>query len=160
MPSPVPEPIRALIQEEFERGYSNDAIVAGPYGVGMRTVQRMRSHWVRYGTVFIPNDSPGGQPRVISQLIEEQLLAYLEQRPMAYLDELVYMLFDEFDLVVDQCTVWRCLNRLRWSRKRMRREASQRNAFLRDSWFAALADWRPDQLVFLDESAACERTGE
>ena len=37
--------------------------------------------------------------------------------------------------------------------------ASQRNVFLRDSWFAALADWRADQLVFLDESAACERTG-
>ena len=79
---------------------------------------------------------------------------------MAYLDELVYMLFDEYDLVVDQSTVWRCLNRLRWSRKRMRRQAGQRNAFLRDSWFAALADWRPDQLVFLDKSAACERTGE
>lgn len=69
------------------------------------------------------------------------------------------MLFDEYDLVVDETTVWRTLHRLGWSRKRMR-IASQRNPFLGESWFTALADWRPDQLVFLDESAACERTGE
>ena len=108
----------------------------------MRALQKMRSHWVQYGIVFIPNDSsPGGRLRVISQYIEEQLLAYLEERPISYLDELVYMLFDEFDLAVDESTVWRALHRLGWSRKHMRRVASQRNAFLRNSWFAALADW-------------------
>lgn len=85
MPPPVPEPIRALIQDEFEQGHSNDVILAGPYGVGMRTLQKMRSHWVQYGTVFIPNDSPGGRPTVINQYVETQLLAvlaYLEERPM------------------------------------------------------------------------------
>ena len=105
MPSPIPEPIRALIQEEFELGHSNDAILAGPYAVSMRALQRMRCHWLQYGTVFIPNDSPGGRPRIISQYIEEQLLRYLEERPMSYLDELVYMLFDEFDIAVDESTV-------------------------------------------------------
>ena len=78
---------------------------------------------------------------------------------MSYLDELVYMLFDEYGLIVDESTVWRVLHRLGWSHKRMRKVASQRNAFLRASWFAALGDWRADQLLFLDESAACERTG-
>ena len=105
MPPPIPEPIRTLIQHEFELGHSNDVILAGPYSVGTRTLQRMRSHWHQYGTVFIPNDSPGGRPRVISQHVEAQLLAYLEERPMSYLDELVYMLFDQFDLVVDESTV-------------------------------------------------------
>ena len=27
MPPPIPEPFRALIQEEFEQDYSNDAII-------------------------------------------------------------------------------------------------------------------------------------
>ena len=63
---------------------------------------------------------------------------------MWYLDELVYMLFDEYDLTVDESTFWRALQRLGWSRKQMRRIASQRNIFLRQSWFAALADWRAD----------------
>ena len=105
MPPPIPDPIRALIQEEFEQGHSNDVIVTGPYNVGMRSIQKMRSHWVQYGTVFIPTISPPGRPRVISQWVEEQLLAYLEERPMSYLDELVYMLFDEYNLIVDESTV-------------------------------------------------------
>ena len=90
----------------------------------------MRSHWVQYDTVSISTVRPPGRPRVISQWVEEQLLAYLEERPMSYLDELVYMLFDEYDLIVDESTVWRVLHRLGWSCKRMKRVASQRNAFL------------------------------
>ena len=54
--------------------------------------------------------------------------------------------------------VRRTLHRLGWSRKRMR-IANQHNAFLQESWFAAPTDWRPDQLVFLEGSAASERTG-
>ena len=68
------------------------------------------------------------------------------------------MLFDEFVLVVEVNTVWKVLHHLGWFRKWMKRIANQPNAFLRDSWFAA--DWRPNQLVFLDKSAACERTSE
>lgn len=41
----------------------------------------------------------------------------------------------------------------------MRKIAQQRNQDLRNSWFVRLAGWRADQLIFLDESAACERTG-
>ena len=112
MPPPIPEPIRALIQEKFELGHSNDVIVTGLYYISLRSLQRMRSHWVQYNTVFILNNSLGRRPRVINQYYEEQLLAYLEERPMSYLDELVYMLFNEYDLVVDESTVWRVLHRL------------------------------------------------
>ena len=72
----------------------------------------MRSYWVQYDIVFISNDSSGERPRVISQHIEKQLLAYLEERPMLYLDELIYMLFNEFNLVVDKSIVQRVLYRL------------------------------------------------
>lgn len=75
----------------------------------MRGLQRPRSHWLQYGTVFVSNASPGGRPRAITQLHEQQLLLYLEARSMSYLDELVYMLFDEYDLVVNENTVWRTL---------------------------------------------------
>ena len=159
MPPPTPEPIRALIQEEFEKGYTNDAILAGNAVIKIRTLQNLRAKWVRYGTVFIP-DTPGGRPSTIPDIVEQELLAYLEQRPMAYLDEMAYFLFDEFDLTVDESTVWRYLHRLGWSHTKSKRKARQRNTHLRNSWFAKLADWRADQLIFLDKSAACERTGD
>lgn len=78
---------------------------------------------------------------------------------MGYLDELQYHLFDAFEVIIDELAVWRALQRLNWSRKRLQRIARQRNQQLRDGWFAKLSQWRADQLIFLDESAACERTG-
>jgi DDE superfamily endonuclease len=38
------------------------------------------------------------------------------------------------------------------------RAAQERNQYARDDWIQRLADWRADQLVFVDESAANERT--
>jgi hypothetical protein len=38
------------------------------------------------------------------------------------------------------------------------RAAQERNQNARDDWIQRLADWRADQLVFVDESAANERT--
>ena len=38
--------------------------------------------------------------------------------------------------------------------------ALQRNAELRAEWKVHLTEWRPEQLIFLDESAANEKTGD
>ena len=133
MPAPVPEPIRGLIQYEFELGYSNDSILAGPYRVSRRTLQSMRATWRRYGTVFIPSESIGGCPRVMSDLHEQELLRYLDQRPMAYLDEMAYFLLDEYELAVSETTVWRTLRRLGWSRKLQRKITQECNTLLRSA---------------------------
>ena len=41
----------------------------------------------------------------------------------------------------------------------MKMIAKQRNQAMRDRCSVRLSGWRADQLIFLDESAACERTG-
>ena len=158
MPAAIHPLVRTAIHHELELGFDNDTILAG-HDVSLRTIQRMRGLWVEFGVVFIPSATQG-RPRVISRLHEEELLAYLDERPMAYLDKLVFFLFDEFDLRVDESTVWLALHRLGWSRKTLRRTAAQRNQLLRNHWFTKLSRWRADQLIFLDESATCERTGE
>lgn len=61
---------------ELELGFSNDEILAG-HDVSLRTVQRMRGVWLEYGVVHI-----------LGRLYEDELLAYLDERPMAYLDEI------------------------------------------------------------------------
>ena len=144
----------------MELGYTNDQIHAGPYGVSTRTLQRMRQNWKLYGTVYIPCEDFGGRPRALSELHEQELLGYLDKRPMAYLDEMMYFLLDEFGLRVVEVTIWNALHRLGWSRKIGRKVARERNHELRDGWYVKLSGWRAEQLIFLDESAACERTGE
>lgn len=69
-------------------------------------------------------------------------------------------LWDEFALIVSSTTVFRVLQQARWSRKVVQRRAAERSEPLRRQWMARQLDFDADQLVFLDESAAHERTGD
>ena len=69
-------------------------------------------------------------------------------------------LFDEFDLQVSVATISRALLRARWSRKAVKARAAERNHELCNMWIGRQATWRASQLVFLDESACNERTGD
>ena len=76
---------------------------------------------------------------------------------------MVFFLWDgcvpELDVSVP--TIHRALKRSGWSRKIQCKVAAQRNIALRNHGLVTvLPQYRADQLVFLDESAACERTGE
>ena len=143
---------------KLERGDSNKFIEEATRLSG-RQIRRIRSNWEHYGEVVRPRISIGHRPRALSQYHYKQLLVYLEQRPTAYLDEMCWFLFDEFDISVSESTVCRALQRLSWTRKKAKRIAAQQCQTLRDDWMFRLGGWTADQLVFLDESAACERTG-
>ena len=150
--------MRETITLRFVRNDDNKRIAAVT-GVSLRQVQLMRSNWTNFGDVVAPQITLGHRPRKLSQYHELQLLEFLEQRPHAYLDEMCWFVWDEFQISVDESTVSRALRRLGWNRKKVRRQAAQRNQTLRDGWMQRLGGWTAEQLVFLDESAACERTG-
>ena len=158
MPVPIAPEVRAMIRHEFELGHTNDEILPA-YDISVSTLNRMRRNWKEFDLLYIPKEAPIGRPRSISEAHQEELLIYLDSRPIAYLDKMAWFLFNEFELIVDETTIWRCLHRLGWSRKNMRRIAKQRNQDLRNRWMVRLTGWRASQLIFLDESAACERTG-
>ena len=72
---------------------------------------------------------------------------------------MVRFIWDEFEIVVDDSTVSRALKCLGWNRTKITKQAAQRCKALRDDWMICLDGWTAEQLVFLDESAVCERTG-
>lgn len=69
-------------------------------------------------------------------------------------------LYDQFDIRVSQSTVSRALAQLDITRKTMQRTAAQRSVELRNHWLARLTGWKAEQLVFVDESAANEKTAD
>lgn len=69
-------------------------------------------------------------------------------------------LYDEFDLQVSITTIHRTLEKAHWSRKAVKAHAAERSTPLRNAWIGIQKSWTADQLVFLDESAANERTGD
>jgi len=47
----------------------------------------------------------------------QKLLEFLKDQPTAYLDEMQTFLFDEFDALLSLISIYRALERARWSRK-------------------------------------------
>ncbi len=159
MPPPLSDTLRETITLRFVRGDFNQTIVATAE-VSLRQVQRMRFNWTHFDEVTAPVLIIGHKSRKLSQFHEIELLKYLEQRPHAYLNEMCWFVWDEFGISVDDSTVSRALKRLGWNRKKMMRQAAQRNQQLRNDWMQRLGEWIAEQLIFLNESAACERTGD
>ncbi len=71
---------------------------------------------------------------------------------------MIWFLYDEFDIVISQSMISRMLKQAKYSRKIAQRIAAERDKKLRSEWEWWLMSWTSDQLVFLDESVACERT--
>ena len=105
----------------------------------------------------------------------EGLHEFLLSKPWAYQDEMQQFLYDGFEIWVDVSTssrvlfwekmsrkkVWIQFHLLIWTRLLTCLVTTKSSATcerLRDEWKVCLTEWRPDQLMFIDESAANERT--
>jgi transposase len=71
-------------------------------------------------------------------VVLQRLLAFLEDQPTSYLDEMQDFLLDEFDIKVSISTIYRVLKKNNWSRKSVRRRAAQRSESLRSAWIGRL----------------------
>jgi hypothetical protein len=88
------------------------------------------------------------------------LLEFLREKPTAYLDEMVEFLFDKYNHVMAERTVFDYLYRAQWSRKVASKHAKNRSELLRHFFYLSTRGWDPIQIVALDESAANERTAD
>jgi hypothetical protein len=88
-------------------------------------------------------------------------LEFLEDQPTAYLDEMQQFIYDEYDeLEVLIGCIRYLLDRVRWTRKATQDRALERSAPLRQAWQGIQKTWDEDQLVFLNELGANERTSD
>jgi len=129
---------------------------AGILEVSERTVRRVRHLAMTTGRVVsIPLEV--GRRRVITGLDAAYLESCIEHTPDLFLRELQERLYRARDIYVNISTISDTLHRRGFTRKKVTREASERNEELRDAYRRRIAEnYRPDQLVFLDESA-CNR---
>jgi transposase len=161
MPLALPVHLMSLIFHQlFDLG-REPKDVAQEHGVTPRAVRRWKQNWRLSGTPRAPKGGcKTGRPRVCTPMQEESLFHHINEDPSIYLDEMAWYLFDCFGVKPCIATVFNILTRDKWSRKRATKLAAQRNDELRAIWLAKRLHWRVDQLVFLDETASCERTGD
>ena len=53
---------------------------------------------------------------VVRLIIEQDLLKFLNEKPSAYLDEMVWFIWDEYNVEVSESTLSRVLKSLHWSK--------------------------------------------
>lgn len=135
-------------------------VIAQQYNTNIRTVKKWRRNFRVYGEPYAPSIKPKGAPRLLTAEDEEVLRYYLEDWPCAYLDEIAFFVWDRFGVDASDSTVSRWLKKMNWSLVVAKKEAAQRDSELRAHWRAKRLYWRQRQLVFLDETASCPRTGD
>lgn len=67
---------------------------------------------------------------------------------------------EEFDINCSISTVSRCIRRLKLTHKRVARVNCEQDEELRTLYLAKIADFTANQVIFVDESAANERTSD
>ncbi|KAJ7208591.1 hypothetical protein GGX14DRAFT_324055, partial [Mycena pura] len=81
------------------------------------------------------------------------VLGLLRSNPDYYLDEIKAQLLAVYDIEVSLTTIWRTLKYLGLSKKKVSRNASERDEELRRDFMVEIGKFPPEYLVFADESA-------
>ena len=125
--------------------------------VTRQQINRMRKKHLHFSDVTSAFDTID-RSRLLSEYHAQKLLDFPSQRFIVYQNDMIWFLYDEFDIVVSQSMISRLLKEAKYSRKIVQRIAAERDEKLYSEWKQRLISWTSDQLVFLDESVACERT--
>ncbi len=156
MPQALTQDLRDEIQFHLARGDSTTFIHKATH-VTRQQINRMRKKHLHFSDVTSALDTID-RSKILSEYHAQKLLDFLSQRFIVYQNDMIWFLYDEFDIVISQSMISRLLKQARYSRKIAQRVAAERDEKLRSEWKRRLMSWTSDQLVFLDESVACEWT--
>jgi len=85
--------------------------------MSMGTVGRIKSNLLTYGSPYNAHREKAGSKPKISPEMLTSLLAFLQQKPGAYLDEMVSYLSENYNVDINQTTIWRVLKSSGYDRK-------------------------------------------
>ena len=129
---PLSDAHKDRIQQHILKGLTVP-VIADIEGIGKSTIYRINKNLVTFGKHTAPAMSKRGRPSRIGYAARVGLRAFIESKPSACLDEMQSVLFDRFDLRVSVPTISNTLRAMQISRKRPRREASERSQLCRDT---------------------------
>lgn len=134
--------------------------LAHQYSTTYKTMSvRRRKLRQRVATGIDDRRTPGPQPSATPE-IKDFALWLISKDPELYLDEVATHIYFEFDVKLSTSTISRLWAECKVTHKKIQAEALQRNEVLIEAWKHKVARWKGEQLVFLDESACNERTGD
>lgn len=144
---PISGHTHGVIAHAIERARTASQI-ARIYGVSKPTVERASSNKYHFGTTRPKMDKRGRQ-RTLSTFQEEWICDLSLAKSGLYAAEVTWEIFDEWELVVTPRVVYDTWARAGFSRKVMRRDASQRSQLLQNTWQGTMASFPQINWCFL-----------
>jgi transposase len=121
-------------------------------GFSRRTWYRVLKLWRETGDVAIcRNSDEQGRRRILDREDLNYLLQLIRDNPDYFLDELLHLLKTNRFISVHYTTIFRELEHLRMSHKKLKKIALERDELRRADFFTRMAQYQPDELCFIDE---------
>ncbi|KAL8799946.1 MAG: hypothetical protein Q9182_005516 [Xanthomendoza sp. 2 TL-2023] len=138
--------------------WTPDAIAA-ELNVGRSTVYELEGNIYRYGSSKRPPRAAKGRSSKLTVAARKALFSFIAANPTASQQEMGWMLWEEFAIMVHQSTISRAVAAGRRSRKIAQRISDRQSNEFRMDWRAQCMEYTADQFVFLDETLVNEATG-
>jgi transposase len=135
----------------YERGLLDLDDILDCCGFSRRTWFRVLRLWRETGDVVPEKQSIRGRVRNLDQEDLSYLLELIHDNPDYFLDELLHLLATNRFISIHYTTIFRELERLNISRKKLKRIALERNEERRADFVARMAQYAPEEIGFLDE---------
>jgi transposase len=118
-----------------------------------RTIRNARSNILRYGTIDIPRVVTG-RPRSLTENMWLALQNQLETKPCMSQQDMADFLYKQYQTKLSRFTIGRALKRAGWTKKVTQNVAKERSQDLRDDYIERRSHYRPDQMIFIDQSGS------
>ncbi|KAJ7255578.1 hypothetical protein C8J57DRAFT_1075446 [Mycena rebaudengoi] len=127
-------------------------------GFSESTFWRTRKLWRETGDVSKPKSSTAGRRRLLHREDLDYILRLVNLRPDWFLQELLHLVKTNRFISVHFTTIFRELQRLNMSRKKLKKIAAERNERVRMDFVRRMGEYPAECLGFLDETSKNERT--
>ncbi|KAJ6571592.1 hypothetical protein B0H19DRAFT_1219024 [Mycena capillaripes] len=127
-------------------------------GFSESTFWRVRKLWRETGWVEKPKSEIRGRRRLLHRDDLDYIMSLVKLRRDWFLDEMLNLLKHNRFISVHFTTIFRELERLGMSRKKLKKIASERNEAVRLDFVRRMAEYPAECLGFLDETSKNDRT--
>ncbi|KAJ3874508.1 hypothetical protein F5051DRAFT_473892, partial [Lentinula edodes] len=155
----IPPEVKRCAINLYDRGVLDLSEILDCVGFSERTFYRVLACWSETGDV-IPHKYglTTGRPRAMLYDDIDYLLCLVRHKPNYFLDELLLLFEENCFISVHYSTIMRELSRCNIPLKKLRRIAKEHCPFKRAAYVAAIGQYTPDQLGFIDETSKDDRT--
>jgi len=145
--------VKVAAMRLYERNLLGLSDILDTCGFSRRTFYRVLKLWRTTGDVVSHPTSIRGQKRLLDREDLDYLLELIHATPDLFVDELLTLLEKNWFISVHYTTIYRELERLNISRKKLQRIAEEQDEERRADFVARMAQYSPEEIGFIDETS-------